>query len=181
MKHWLVSFRAVFVFTLLTGALYPAAVTVLGQVFLPGKSSGSLIRREAKVLGSELIAQSFSHPKYFWPRPSAVKHDAASSGATNQSLTAEDFKKAVWEREAQGMTHEMRFASGSGLDPHISPEAARSQIQRVAANRGLNADQTKVLALLIEARTEQRQFGFLGEPRVNVLNLNLELDERFSK
>lgn len=181
MKTWLTGLRALLTFTLLTGLAYPLAVTLLAEVFLPGKSSGSLLRREGKVVGAELIAQGFSQPKYFWPRPSAVKYDAASSGATNQSVTSEEWKMTVLQKEAQAMTGEMKTSSGSGLDPHISPEAARSQVSRISTARGLNREQETALNHLIEARTEDRQFGFLGEPRVNVLKLNLALDEIFLK
>jgi len=177
----LTSLRALVVFTLLTGVLYPLSVTVLGRLLLPHKSSGSLILSNDGVIGSDLIGQSFSQAKYFWPRPSAVKYDAASSGATNMGPTSADLLKTVREREAEGAIAEMRFASGSGLDPHISPEATRSQAQRVASSRNLTPAQIKELETIVEAHTEKRQFGFLGEPRVNVLSLNLKLDERFGR
>lgn len=181
MRNFWISLRALCFFTLIAGVTYPALVTVLGGFFLPDESSGSLVLRDGKVAGSGLIAQAFSQPRYFWPRPSAVNYDAASSGASNLSITSEALAKAVNERKAQGSTHESLYASGSGLDPHISPEAARAQIGRVAEARRLNVDQQKALALLIEAKTEERQFGFLGEPRINVLKLNLSLDEQFKR
>jgi potassium-transporting ATPase KdpC subunit len=181
MKNLMTSFRAIVTFTVLTGVLYPLSVTFLGQAFLSEKSGGSLVRREGAVAGSELIAQGFAQPKYFWPRPSAVKYDCASSGASNLSVSSTDLLKAFQEREALGTVGEMRFSSGSGLDPHISAEATRSQVTRIVDSRKLSAGQAEVLAKLIVAHTEPRQFGFLGEPRVNVLKLNLELDERFGK
>lgn len=179
MKHWSTSVRALFAFTLVTGVFYPLFLTLIGYGFFPGKSRGSLVAREGRVRGSELIAQSFSQPRYFWPRPSAVKYDAASSGASNQSVASSELVKAIGDRSALGFTHEMRFASGSGLDPHISPEAAHAQVKRIAEARNFNADQRKSLQRLVDALTEERQWGFLGEPRINVLRLNLALDERY--
>jgi len=177
----LTSLRALVVFTLITGILYPLTVTLFGQLLFPDKSAGSLVSVNGQLVGSELIGQSFSQAKYFWPRPSAVKYDAASSGATNLGPTSEDLLKAVREREAQGLVADMRFASASGLDPHVSPEAIRSQISRVASFRSLTPNQIKELETLVEAQTEKRQFGFLGEPRVNILSLNLKLEEHFGK
>lgn len=174
MKDLMVSLKAIVVLTLLTGLVYPLAVTLLGNLLFAHKAQGSLVLQKKKVLGSELIARSFTQGKYFWPRPSAVKYDPASSGGSNQSVASVDLMKAVWEREARGAVADMKFASASGLDPHISPEAARSQVARVAQARGMSPE---VALRLVEAHTEPRQFGFLGQRRVNVLLLNLALDK----
>lgn len=181
MKTLIVSFRSILIFSLLTGVLYPLAMLALARVFYSEKSRGSLLAREGVTVGSELIGQAFSEARYFWPRPSAVKYDAAGSGASNQGLTSADLIKAIREREAQGMTGEMRFASGSGLDPHISPEAARAQVARVVQARHLNPSDSIALSKLVEQYIEPRQMTFLGEPRVNVLSLNLKVDEQFKK
>lgn len=176
MKTFLTSFRVILVTTLLTGALYPAIVTVLGQALFSHKAKGSLIQSGDSTVGSELIAQAFGRPEYFWPRPSAVKYDAASSGASNLGLTSSDLQKSIKEREQNGMVLDLRFSSGSGLDPHISPEAANAQLERIGQARKLNITQTEQLVELIAQHVEGRQFGVLGEPRVNVLKLNIALD-----
>lgn len=175
----LTSLRALLIFTFLTGIVYPLSVTLLGRFFFLNKINGSLLTIDDRVVGSEMIGQFFSQAKYFWPRPSAIKYDAGSSGATNLGPTAKDLFTAVQEREAQGLVADMRFASGSGLDPHVSPEATRAQIQRVASSRNLTASQVKEMEALVEDQTEKRQFGFLGEPRVNILKLNLKVAEHF--
>lgn len=178
MKELITGFRALFVFTLLTGVLYPIAITLLGKGFFPNRSSGSIVIREDQSVGSELIAQEFKEPRYFWPRPSAAKYDGASSAGSNLSVTSSDFHKVVHERESQGATAEIRYASGSGLDPHISPEAAFSQVGRVARTREIREE---LLTEVVKAKIEERQLGFLGQKRVNVLLLNLELDRQFRK
>lgn len=176
-KELMVSVRAILCFSLLTGLLYPVSVTLMGRLLFEEKASGSLISKGDHIVGSKLLAQPFSQERYFWPRPSAVKYDAASSGATNLSPNSAGLVNAVHALEAAGAVLEMRFMSASGLDPDISPEAARAQIGRVSKARGLNQDQVKALELLVENRTEERQFGFLGQPRVNVLQLNLATDD----
>lgn len=175
MKNFLISLRTLAVMTLLTGVLYPLAVTLGAKLIFPAQAGGSLVTVNGKTVGSSLQAQAFAQPKYFWPRPSAVKFDAVNSGASNLSPNAADLVKAVAEREAQGALGDLRFASGSGLDPHISPEAAMGQARRVGEARKINPDDVRHL---IEDHTEKRQFGFLGEPRINVLELNLALDKR---
>lgn len=178
MRTFVVSLRAIVIFTLLTGVLYPLAVTLFGRVLFARNAGGSLVEGDGRVLGSELLGQPFIQTKYFWPRPSAVNYDPALSGATNWSLTSESLVKAVREREAQGAVAEMRYSSASGLDPHISVEAAKSQISRISQARGLSAE---VLGRLVASHTEGRQFGFLGQVRVNVLLLNLALDGRVAR
>lgn len=172
--------------TALTGVAYPLAVTGLARLLFPAQADGSLVTREGKPVGSALIGQSFTDPKYFWGRPSATSpmaDNAAASGGSNQGPTNPALTDAARQRIAAlraadpgndaPVPVDLVTASGSGLDPDISPAAARYQAARVARARGLPPDQ--VLAL-VEAHTRGRQFGVLGEPRVNVLGLNLALD-----
>ena len=174
------------VLTVLTGVLYPLAVTVVAQVAFPGRADGSLIERDGVVVGSRLLGQSFSDDRYFQPRPSAAGegYDGAASSASNLGPTNEDLLTAIDERvaayrELNGLAADAEVpvdavtSSGSGLDPHISPENAQLQAPRIARARGIPAD--KVLAL-VDDHTDDRSLGFLGEPGVNVLELNLALD-----
>jgi K+-transporting ATPase ATPase C chain len=178
--------RALIVFTVITGVAYPLIVTGIAQVVFRDQANGSLIEKDGKVIGSRLIGQPFSDPKYFWSRPSATSpmpNNGASSSGSNQGPTNPALKEAVEGRvkalrEAgadpkQPVPVDLVTASGSGLDPHISPAAAEYQVARVAKARSL--DPQKVRDLVAQA-TEGRQLGFLGEPRVNVLTLNLALD-----
>lgn len=174
--------------TVLTGVVYPLAVTGLAQLAFPWQAHGSLIRGPAGVVvGSELIGQWFEDPKYIWPRVSATApkpYNAASSSGSNFGPLNEDLRKSIAARaaalrasdpgNARTIPVDLLTASGSGLDPHISPAAARWQAARVARVRGL--DPGRVEALIAQS-TEGRQLGFLGEPRVNVLKLNLQLDQ----
>ncbi|MEK2645291.1 K(+)-transporting ATPase subunit C [Bdellovibrio sp. BCCA] len=178
MKNFIISIKIFIVLSLMTGVLYPVAVTGVGQLFFSYKANGSLLEREGSPVGSELIAQKFVNPKYFWPRPSAGDYATVASGASNASPTSENLKKSVLQRKAQGLSHEMLFTSGSGLDPHISPEAAKDQVQRIVQERKLSQEQTVLVEKLIEDYTEGRQGGLLGEKRVNVLKLNLALDKQ---
>ena len=186
LKSFRTAIISIVLFTLLTGVLYPLVVTGIAQVLFPGKANGSLIRKEGKVVGSELIGQPFSDPKYFWSRLSATSpyaYNAGSSYATNYgplnpALVDAVKKRIVDLRSADSLNTfpipvDLVTSSGSGLDPHISVAAALYQIGRVARSRKLAEGQVR---LLVDQQTEGRQFGFLGEPRVNVLKLNLALD-----
>jgi K+-transporting ATPase ATPase C chain len=174
-------------FTLLTGLFYPLAVTGIAQLVFPHKANGSLIEKDGKAIGSELIGQPFSDPKYFWSRLSATgpfAYNAASSSGSNYGPINQGYLdgvkkrildlKAVDSLNAQPVPADLVTASGSGLDPHISVAAALYQLPRVARIRNLNQDQVRSLVVQY---TEGRQLGFLGESRVNVLKLNLALDE----
>jgi len=174
------------ILTLLTGLAYPLAVTGLAQLFFPDQANGSLIVRDGKVIGSQLIGQYFDKPEYFWPRPSATMpfpYNAAASGGSNLGPTNPALIEAVKARVAAlraadpgnelPIPVDLVTASGSGLDPHISPAAALYQLKRVARTRGLDENTVQTL---VTHHTEGRQFGLLGERRVNVLLLNLALD-----
>ena len=174
------------VLTVITGAIYPGVVTLIGRMFFTAAASGSLIQRDGKAVGSSLLGQPFSSPKYFWSRPSATSpypYNGAASTGSNQGPTNPALESAVRDRIAAlraadpGNTRpvpaDLVTASASGLDPHLSPAAAEYQLVRVARARGI--DESQVRRLVAEA-TEGRTFGVLGEPRVNVLQLNLALD-----
>ena len=191
LKQIRISVIATLLFTVLTGLCYPLVVTGLGQILFPGKSNGSLIKDQDKVIGSELIGQPFSDPKYFWGRLSATApypyNAGASSGSNLGPLNAALFdavKKRIADLKAADtiaalpIPVDLVTASGSGLDPHISVAAAQYQVNRVARTRGMSAEQVNSL---VEQCTEGRQFGFLGEPRVNIIELNLSLDRYQSK
>jgi potassium-transporting ATPase KdpC subunit len=175
-----------FMLTLITGVIYPLVVTAIAQVAFSRQADGSLIVNGDKIIGSELIGQSFDDPKYFWGRPSATSafpDDSSSSTGSNLGPTNPDQLKAVSDRmkalrdadpsKKDTIPIDLVTASASGLDPHISPAAAEFQLSRVARVRGLTEDKVRKF---IAANTEGRTFGFLGEPRVNVLKLNLDLD-----
>ena len=188
MKQLIIAIKATLVLTLLTGIAYPLLVTGLAKVIFPHQANGSLIRANGKVIGSELIGQKFAKPEYFHGRPSAAGndgYDGLSSGGSNLGPTSQKLVDRVQgdlkSFRAENPTFsgpvpaDLVTASGSGLDPDISPAAAEAQVARVAQARGMTAEAVRAL---VAAQTDGRQFGVLGEPRVNVLKLNLELDRR---
>jgi len=166
--------RALLVLTLVLGIGYPLLITAIGQVALPAQANGSLIYRDGAVVGSSLIGQSFTTPEWFNSRPSAAGdgYDGGASSGSNYGPENDDLIAAIESRT--GDTPDALTASGSGLDPHISPENALSQVATVAAARGLDATSIREL---VESRIQGRDLGYLGEPRVNVLELNLALAE----
>jgi K+-transporting ATPase ATPase C chain len=185
MKTFRTAILLFFFLTVITGVIYPAVVTVVGGLAFPEQAAGSLLRAgDGTVRGSTLIGQAFSDPKYFWPRPSATAdfpYNPLASGGSNLGPTNPELLKAVADRvkslQAGGLAgpvpSDLVLGSGSGLDPHLSLKAAIFQIPRVARARGLGEVE---LRRLVQGQVEGRQLGFLGEPRLNVLKLNLALD-----
>lgn len=176
MKNITISIRLLLFMTFVTGFAYPGVVTMIAQAFFHDQADGSLIKnREGIVVGSKLIAQPFNNDKYFWPRPSAIDFNGMGSGGSNLGPTSKELVEKLQERKNKGFADDLLFASASGLDPHISPQAALSQISRVAQTRQMNEDKIRAI---VNSHIEGRQLGFLGEQRVNVLTLNIALDER---
>ena len=172
--------------TVLTGVAYPLVVTGIARVVVPDQASGSIVTQGTRAVGSRLLGQPFSRPEYFWSRPSATTpqpYNGAASTGTNQAATNPALTEAVAARvaalravdpdNALPVPVDLVTASGSGLDPHISPAAAAYQVERVARARGMTAARVREL---VDEHTERRTLGLLGEPRVNVLALNLALD-----
>ena len=188
MKNFVTAVLMTLVTTILLGLVYPLIVTGLAQVIFPDNANGQLISRaDGTIIGSRLIGQPFVSPGYFRSRPSAAGangYDAAASGGSNlgpmnQKLidrVKADVEKLQQENPSKPVPVDLVTTSGSGLDPHISPAAAEFQVPRVARERGIGEDD---LRRIVHSHTEGRQFGFLGEPRVNVLELNVALDERY--
>jgi potassium-transporting ATPase KdpC subunit len=182
-KNFLIAVWFTLVTTLMFGVLYPLTITGLAQVLFPDRANGQLIERNGKIVGSRIIGQAFTQPGYFHSRPSSAGtgYDAASSsgsnlGPTNKLLierVRSDVQKLRRENLHVPIPVDLVTASGSGLDPDISPAAAEFQIPRVAHSRGMKEDDVRTL---VRKHTKDRDLGFLGEPRVNVLELNLELD-----
>ena len=191
LKSLRTSVITILLFTVLTGLIYPLLVTGLAQSIFPGKANGSILTKNGKAIGSELIGQPFSDPKYFWGRPSATSpfayNAAASTGSNYGPLNPalmDGAKKRIQDLKTADSSNSLPIpidlvtTSGSGLDPHISVAAALYQLGRVARSRNMAEAQVRHL---VDQNTEGRQLGFLGEPRVNVLKLNLALDSDQSK
>ena len=186
-RQLLPGLRMTLVLTVLTGLIYPGIVTGLCQMLFPRQANGSLEYKDGKIIGSALIGQNFTKPEYFQPRPSAAGngYDAAASGGSNLGPTSQKLIDRVkasvdkFHKDNPNFTGaipaDLLTMSGSGLDPHISPEAADAQVDRVAKARGASVQDIRTL---VAQFTEGRELGFLGEPRVNVLRLNEALDAR---
>jgi len=188
-KQMIPGIRITLLLTVLTGLVYPGVITGICQLLFPRQANGSLLYKDGKAMGSSLIGQNFTRPEYFQPRPSAAGNDGydptasggSNLGPTSQKLSdrvkasAEKFRKENPDYSGP-IPADLLTASGSGLDPHLSPAAASVQIARIAKTRAMNV---QLLESLIAQHTEGRALGFIGEPRVNVLALNLALDENF--
>ena len=188
MKTLIISLKIFLFFTIVTGVVYPLLITGIAQVGFSSKANGSIILKDGKPIGSSLIGQQFDSSIYFASRPSFTLYNPLPSGGSNLGLTSLKLKKLVYERKQKFIRFnhldsltvvpsEMLFASASGLDPHISPEAAFLQVERVAIARGFNPNQKELLNNLVQQNIEKPQFNLLGEPRINVLILNIEIDE----
>jgi potassium-transporting ATPase KdpC subunit len=190
-KQLMPGLRMTLVLTVLTGLVYPGVVTGICQVLFPNQANGSLLSRDGHIIGSALIGQNFARPEYFQPRPSAAGsdgYDATASGGSNLGPTSQKLADRVkasvekFRKENPDFTGDIPAdlvtASGSGLDPHLTPQSVEAQLPRVAKARGATPDQIQPL---ITQLIEGRDLGFLGEPRVNVLQLNLALDRQFPK
>ena len=187
-KHLVTAILMTIVTTVLLGVVYPLVITGLAQLLFPDQANGQLVERSGEIVGSRLIGQGFSDAGYFHSRPSATDppYDGANSGGSNLGPTNAKLITAVSTRVAAARAEnpgvpvpvDLVTTSASGLDPHVSPAAALFQVPRVARERGAAADAVQAL---VESHIEGRTFGVLGEPRVNVLELNLALDERFPR
>jgi K+-transporting ATPase ATPase C chain len=183
----IISLRILLVMIILTGISYPLFITGVSQLIFPANANGSLLIKDGKIAGSELIGQKFDSSIYFWSRPSAIDYNPVPSGASNLGPTSDILNKKVVERRILFATKnlitnktvipkEMIFASGSGLDPHISPEAALLQVNRITKARNLDDLHKNQLIALVNSLIEHPQFALLGESRINVLQLNLITD-----
>jgi K+-transporting ATPase ATPase C chain len=183
----LIALKFLLVMTILTGIVYPLSVTGLMQICYPSKANGSIIVKDGKLIGSELIGQKFDSSIYFWSRPSATSYNPIPSGASNLGPSSNILKRQVFIRrelfirlnsvnDTLNIPGEMIFASGSGLDPHISPEGALLQADRICHARNFDKYNKEQLLKTIKDLTEKSQFLILGEERINVLKLNIELD-----
>jgi K+-transporting ATPase ATPase C chain len=183
----IIAIKFLLVMTVLLGVIYPFFMTGVAQLTFPAKANGSLIMKDGRIVGSELIGQKFDSTIYFWSRPSSIDYNPIPSGASNLGPTSDKLKKQVNERrrlfavgnsitDTSLIPKEMVFASGSGLDPHISPETALLQLNRVATARNLNEAQKQRVEQIIKNKTQEPQYFLFGEPRINVFELNLALD-----
>jgi K+-transporting ATPase ATPase C chain len=185
--HLFISLRILLVLSILLGIAYPAFLTGAAQLIFPAKANGSMVLKDNQIIGSELIGQKFDSSIYFWSRPSAVEYNPIPSAASNLGPASKKLKNSIEERrgifqesnlltDTTSIPAEMIFASASGLDPHISPEAAMLQLERVTAERNLSIQEKENLVQLIKSLSEKPQFSLFGEPRINVFKLNLALD-----
>lgn len=190
MKTFIISLKTFLFFTILTGIIYPLFIFGVAQVIFPARANGSFIVKDNKTIGSKLIGQQFDRVIFFTSRPSAVSYNPLPSGGSNFGSTNVKLENLVIERKKQFIAYnqldslavvpsEMLFASASGLDPHISPEAALLQVNRIAKARNFDSNQKQKLLQSIKNLTEMPQFLVLGEERVNVLVLNLELNKLY--
>lgn len=188
MKTLILSIKIFLFFTLLLGIIYPLFVTGIAQIVFPHNANGSLIIKDNKTIGSELIGQQFDSAIYFTSRPSAISYNLLPSGGSNYGVNNSKLKQQVEERKQQfigfnqldsiaEIPSEMLFASASGLDPHISQQAALLQVNRIAKARKFNDNQKQKLIKCVKSLTETPQFLLLGEERINVLLLNFEVDK----
>jgi K+-transporting ATPase ATPase C chain len=183
---FLVALRLFAIMTIITGVIYPIVITVIGQTAFSQQANGSIIKRETTAVGSSLIAQNSPNSSYFQPRPSAGNYSTVASAASNLAISnvlLQDSlhqRSAHWGKNIGEMPADLLFSSGCGLDPHISPEAAQFQVDRIARIRGLSGDEVVELRTMIAHQTENPQFGILGNNRVNVLLLNLDLDKKMN-
>jgi potassium-transporting ATPase KdpC subunit len=189
MKTIIQALKLFLIMTVITGIIYPLLITAIGQVVFPRKANGSFIKADGRFIGSELIGQKFTSDKYFCPRPSAIDYNPLPSGGSNLGPTSAALKDSVMARRdilvranpgSVIVPIDLLFASGSGLDPDISPDAARFQVSRVARARRLDIEGENKLFKLVEKQIRQPDFGIFGEPRINVLRLNILLDSTFT-
>jgi len=187
-KQTITALKFIIVMTILCGIIYPLLITGIAQLISPFKANGSLIMKDGKIIGSDLIGQNFDSTIYFWPRPSAIGYNPVPSGASNLGPTSNLLKRQVESRrelfsssnlltDKSAVPNEMLSASGSGLDPHISPGAALLQVERICEARHFDNSQKEKLLMKLKELTEPPQFMILGEERINVLILNIELDK----
>ena len=187
MKNLIIALKIFILMTIITGLLYPLAITGYAQIFFSNKANGSLITRDKKILGSELIGQQFNKPEYFWGRPSAIGNIPLPSGGSNLNPLGANFKEKFQARvdtirkyhgniEINKIPKDLIFASASGVDPHISPETAYFQVDRISKSRHLSDEQIKKLKILIQSSIVKPDLYIFGEYRINVLDLNLKLD-----
>jgi potassium-transporting ATPase KdpC subunit len=188
MKNIIIALKIFIVLTLITGIIYPLVITGFAQIIFPIKANGSLLIKDNKIIGSELIGQRFTKPEFFWGRPSAIGNNPMPSGGSNLNPVGNTFKEQFLARvdtirkyhgniDINSIPKDLLFASASGVDAHISPEAAYFQFERIAKARNFNKEQKEQLMNLINISIEHQDFFILGEKRVNILKLNLRLDE----
>lgn len=189
MNSFIQSAKVILIMTVITGLMYPLFILGAAQLLFPMQANGSLIRSGNTIIGSELIGQGFESPRYFWPRPSATRYVSLPSGGSNSGPTSKVLAEFVDKRRVElansnsgrRAPDDLLLASASGLDPHISPEAATFQVDRIARARQLGPDQVRTLRKLVDDSIEPYSLGFIGARRVNVLRLNLTTDSLFGR